>query len=336
MQALKFKCVAIITISFLNLLTETHLTRAQDTKPEPPVTALLSTPTNTVLRASDAGLVELSWPQLELLRKLDCKLASINSLEFSSDGQSLWVGGGTPGETGRVEQFRWPDGKRMQQAVLHDDVVASLIEITKAESGYRLVSGSIDSTLATSEWQANEVHSIATRDDHSQGVLALTRAGEDIWISGGIDRQLHVWDTQTGRKLRTLDQHTDEVTALATKPMVEEEAQKQLAVIASASKDGTIRFWQPKIGRMLRLTRLPTSPIDLIWDQRGEWIFALTEDGSLYRVDPIRLKQEVLKTFQDRWITVIAIAPDSQHLIIGGENQEVSAVKIEDFENDRK
>jgi WD40 repeat protein len=66
--------------------------------------------------------------------------------------------------------------------------------------------------------------------------VAVTPDGRRA-VSASADDTLKVWDLETGRELRTLEGHTDWISAVAVTP------DGRRAV--SASADQTLRVWEP-------------------------------------------------------------------------------------------
>ncbi len=63
-------------------------------------------------------------------------------------------------------------------------------------------------------------------------------------VSGSWDGTLRLWDLETGKSLRTLEGHTDWVSAVA----VLADGRRAL----SGSEDGTLRLWDLETGESLR------------------------------------------------------------------------------------
>ena len=62
--------------------------------------------------------------------------------------------------------------------------------------------------------------------------------------SGSSDKTVKLWDVASGRELRTLSGHTDDVISVAFSP--------DGKVLASGSRDNTIKLWDVASGRELR------------------------------------------------------------------------------------
>ena len=62
--------------------------------------------------------------------------------------------------------------------------------------------------------------------------------------SGSMDKTICLWDTQTGKHIRTLEGHTDVVNGISYSP--------DGKTLASGSEDSTIRLWDIQTGKHLR------------------------------------------------------------------------------------
>ena len=181
---------------------------------EPPVTALAFAPDGrSVLAGSQAGLVVRSWPDLKPVRKLPTTLSHIHDLAFSPRGDVLAAGGGSPAESGAVELFRWPEGTRFYHDEPHDDLVYAL---AWKDDGSAWASASLDRTVQV---HAPGGETVRALEGHSRGVLGLCYLpdGRSL-VSAGIDQSLRVWDAESGRPLRRLENHTGPVPGLALRP----------------------------------------------------------------------------------------------------------------------
>ncbi|MET9375178.1 protein kinase [Streptomyces sp. NPDC002992] len=83
----------------------------------------------------------------------------------------------------------------------------------------------------------DDVDATAAEEDRSGQVLMarLTSDGR-FAISAERDGAIRIWDTATGRRLRTLEAHTDEVQGIALTP--------DDRYLLSGSTDGTLRLWE--------------------------------------------------------------------------------------------
>ena len=223
---------------------------------DPPVTSLAFSPCGeTLVACSQTGVSLYDWPTLKLRRTVETTSSNLHDAAFSPNGSVLAIAGGTPSENGTVNLFSWP--KCEQQSVLrgHSDSVMSVVWMNDT----KLVTASLDHQVAI--WDTATGKPLHRLNGHSRGVrtLAVLRP-EQQFVSAGIDHALRLWEAQPGTLVHGLSLHTGTVTKLSSRPGI-----YPVPVIASASEDRTVRFWQPTIGRMVRFVRLPSVPLDIDW-----------------------------------------------------------------------
>jgi WD40 repeat protein len=166
-------------------------------------------------------------------------------------------------------------------------------------------------------------------EGHSRPVLAacVTPDGATI-VTAGIDQSLRVWNAATGERRRVLNNHTDVVRDLSLRPDPDPEA---LAMVASVSDDGTMRLWQPTIGRLVRFTRLPASPLAVEWTPDGTRVLVTSRDGRLFAVDPDTLEIATALTSLEDWVYSIAVPPTERagapDVAIAGSNGRIAALR---------
>lgn len=275
---------------------------------EPPTTDVAFPPNGKfVIAASQSGLQIRNWPSLKKLRTIECSAANIHCLAFSPDGKYLAVGGGNPSEDGSVEVFSWPAGELVSTFVDHTDsvrAIAWLSEKQLASTGFdrsiKIRGTALDgSTLSPTQQDRG---SLRTLNGHSRSVAALCfLSGQKILVSAGDDQSLRVWDLQKGVLIRSLNQHTKVVHDLALRP-----SDGGLPMIASASGDRTIRFWQPTIGRMVRYVRLESEPLCIAWLD-SDHVVAGCVDGQVRVVDANNVTVAATQAAIDGWAYAIAV-----------------------------
>jgi WD40 repeat protein len=129
--------------------------------------------------------------------------------------------------------------------------------------------------------------------------------------------------------VRTLDNHTAAVHALALTPPTEEERREgALPQLASASADRTVRIWQPTIGRLVRFARLPAEPLDIAWAPDAARIVAACDDGHVRVIDPLTAEVTADVPAIEGWAYAVAVAPDGRKALVGGEGGQLKVVSL--------
>lgn len=287
---------------------------------KPPITAVAFAPDGKMIAAvSQAGLHVLSWPQMRGEIMIQTSASNLHCLAFSPNGKELAVGGGNPSEEGLAEIFSWPEGKSVATIQGHGDSVRSIAWLDDS----KLLTASIDREIKL--WNVENVERpLQTYKGHSRSVdaICLLKDGKTL-VSSGVDQSLRVWDLQRAEVVRSLNQHTKPVHALALRP-----GESGLPMVASAAGDRTIRLWQPTIGRMVRYVRLESEPLDIVWLGDGSRIAAACVDGSVRIVDADEVKVAATRPAIEGWAYAIAAHPTDSSLAVGGAEGKIRRVTI--------
>ena len=306
------RCVVACCAVWLAL---THVTAAT----EPPITDVAFAPgASSVVAVSQAGVHVVGWPDLNRQRTIHTHFANLHSIAFSPDGSLVAVGGGNPAEDGSVLILAWPSLEPVARFAPHTDSVKDLA----FRDATSLLSASLDRSVALLDVKTRKP--LGGFSGHSRGVSAVSlMPDQGKFVSTGIDQSLRVWDLESGKVIRSLNQHTGSVHALALRP-----SEGGLPMVASASGDRTIRFWQPTIGRMVRYIRLDAEPRDIAWMPDGTHIAAACIDGQvrLVNADDVTLREA--RHAIDGWAYAIAAHPTDGSVVACGAN---GALRILEF-----
>jgi WD40 repeat protein len=98
-------------------------------------------------------------------------------------------------------------------------------------------------------------------------------------------------------------------------------------MVASAGDDGTVRFWQPKIGRLVRFARLPSRPTALAWTADGAKILVTCRDGRLRVVYPETVAIVADYAAISGCPYCLSVSPDGKVVLVAGEHGQ--AIKID-------
>ncbi len=287
----------------------------------PHVTAVAFTPDGKqIIAGSQAGVSIHNVGDGAVAGRIATELENVHDVRFSPDGQVIAIAGGIPGESGVVELVDWPGGEIRQRVESHSDVI---YQVDFTADGSRLVSASADEVCVVHEIGKDRPTTRFTQ--HSRAVLAVKMLPDgETAVSASRDQTLRVWNTKTGENLRTLHNHSRGVNALALQL-----GTGRLPMIASASADATVRFWQPTIGRMVRFARLPSEPLSIAWVVEGEKLIAGCRDGKARLIDPVRVKTIQTMDVSDGWLFAIAVDPTDDHRVaIGGRRGLLETLTI--------
>lgn len=274
-------------------------------KAQSPITALtFSVDSQRVLIGSQQGIRIKDWPGLGNTESKRIEMDCIHDLSFSPDGQYLLIAGGNPGSAGMIQLRSWPDFDLVRSWNEHKDVVYA---VSWRGDGREWVSASWDGYCRVCKVDALASH--VTMQDHSGPVFAATYLASGQIASSGADGTIVIWDSTSGLLSKVLRQHTGGIHALAWRSgdLVKEGER----LLASASEDRTVRFWQPSIGRLVRFKRFQSTPRSIAWTKDGRWLMVGCDDGSVFQLDPIHLTTQAFST-QNAIVMNIAVALDGE------------------------
>ncbi|WP_164104171.1 WD40 repeat domain-containing protein [Candidatus Laterigemmans baculatus] len=318
----------------------------------PPITALAWAPDGrSVVVGSQLGLRLLSVPSLReipslrevpSLRELARQsgdASMILSLDFHGD--RLLVGGGEPGESGFLAVTgiaAGTDGKPSGWLPFNSTANGFTDFVCAARwspDGQRFAAASFDGTAAV--WEAAgdgrgaRYRQTLRFEGHSAAVTDVAWLTSDRLASSSRDATIRVWNPRDGRLIRTLNQHTQQVIALAMPHRHEDldgnnTSRPTLPLMASIGDDRTVRFWQPTIGRLIRFARLSDErPVCHCWTPDGTAVVVGTTAGRLLEIEAATTKILRAEPISDDWITALAIALD-RTLLYGTSTGELKLI----------
>lgn len=290
---------------------------------EPPITAAcFSADGTTVVVGSQAGLQWRDWPALTVRRQWKTNLVQVHHLALEPASGRLAVSGGSPAEAGGAEIYAWPpEGQPLRSWRGGEDV---WYQFAWDELAVGWVAACGDGNLYRGMEDGGELTAVG---GHSRGVLAVASAGGGWWCSAGMDRSLRVWRGERFEAVRSLDNHSGVVHDLALRPVAAGQA-AGVRMLASASEDRTVRFWQPAIGRLVRFARLPSPPLDIDWLPDGSRLVAACTDGRLRIVDPDSAELVAELAGVPAWAYTLVVAPSGREALVGGADGQVRRVAL--------
>jgi eukaryotic-like serine/threonine-protein kinase len=192
--------------------------------------------------AADGSIAVWDAANGKLLRSFSGHTAAITGLAFGEhEGVPVLF---SASEDRTLRMWHIEGGRALARLEGHKGAVQS------AAFTDRLYSGGMDRTLRV--WSLSDIQAKSpTGDDavieaHGSSVTSCTYIDEGRRVlTSSNDRELRIWNGDSGKLLRTLRGHTGGVNALSV----------QGNIAASASSDGTIRLWDLDTGDMIRMIR---------------------------------------------------------------------------------
>lgn len=167
-----------------------------------------------------------------------------------------------------------------------------------------------DGRRALRLWNVDRRREILTLQAQPSITCAVFAPTAPLLITGGSDAIIRLWDTASGRLVRTLHGHTGAVQYLAVRP--------DGRVLASSGRDLTIRLWDIATGRPLRAPlRYPEPIMSLALgpDGRtlatGDWI----DSACLWDIASGRITHRL--TGHEDTVSALAFSPDGSLLASG-------------------
>ncbi|PLZ80949.1 hypothetical protein CEN44_29050 [Fischerella muscicola CCMEE 5323] len=152
---------------------------------------------------------------------------------------------------------------------------------------------------------------------HSESVnsVAFSPDGKTI-ASGGPDKTIKLWDTTTGRVIKTLTGHNNGVYSIAFSP--------DGKTIASGSADNTIKLWDVTTGQVIKtLTGHNNEVYSVVFSPDGKTIASSSVDNTIKLWDITT--GQIIKTLTGHEGTVnsITFSPDGKTIASGSVDQTI-------------
>lgn len=268
-----------------------------------PVAGLAFHPDGALIVAHHDAVVVRSVTDGAVTGKIDADVRRVCAVAVG-DGV-VAIGGGTPGQKGKVVVWDWKTKRVVAEIEGFGDVVTAV-----AIDGRRLAAGSADGSARLWRLEARPVE-LARLTGHTAGVRAVAFGGALV-ATAASDRSVKVWEAGTGKLVRTLANHTAAVHALAVRPGAGP------WTVASGGDDRTVRVWQPGIGRMVRIVRKHEGAVlALAYSADGATLYSAGAEGVVRSIDADGDEVSARWPAHDDWIYAIAVSADGKWVATG-------------------
>jgi WD40 repeat protein len=233
----------------------------------------------------------------------------INTIAMFANGRYLISG--DDGGTVAIWNLTMP-----QQPIATYSTNNSVYAVAASPNQSQLASGDKNRKVQLRRWESisnsqQELHAdLSNFDSHSGYVLCLKFSPDGRMLaSGGADRRIRLWNTDTGKIMYTFDGHQEAVTAIEFMPNGK--------ILVSASADRTIRFWDIEQKQLLKTIEAHEQKIHaLAISPDGKSIISGSSDRTVRIRQLGTANQQILPGHQDAVLTV-AISPDGATIASG-------------------
>jgi WD40 repeat protein len=252
---------------------------------------------------------------------LNGHLGAVTSISFSRDGRTL--ASGSIDKT--VMLWDVETGQLKHKLSGHTSIVR---KVAFSPVGMTLASGSDDGTILL--WNGATGESLGKllvkhtdpvlKIDLSSAVdsIAFSRDGKTL-ASGDRDKDVILWDVQTGKRIHTLSRHSDAVWAVAFSP--------DGNTLASGSADRTIILWDTNTGQFLDQLKGHTELINsLSFSPDGSTLASGSGDSTiiLWNMSPRQPLAHPVSGFSHSGpVSGIAFSPDGKTVASGSPAQTI-------------
>ncbi len=265
----------------------------------------------TLATGDRTGTVRL-WPAEAgyQYRTLSPEGTAAKTVAYSSDGNNLAIGIAN----GSVQLWNSQTEEMIRSLSGHTGTVRGL---AFSSDGSRLISGASDRTARV--WDVESGECIQILNGHTAPVEAVTFApgGEKAATAGfDRDRTIRIWSIESGKELRTLKGHSRFCYEIVY-------TGQDGRLLASASNDGTVGFWDPEEGTLLNSLGINGAPVNGIASSPdGKLVAAAVGDNSLSGNNDLVAvidvaSQSVLQRLQGHAASVrrVAFSPTGDRLV---------------------
>jgi WD40 repeat protein len=247
----------------------------------------------------------------------DLRDSPLGPTAYSPDGRLVAVAVGS--------QIQLRDAGTFELRRTVDGTAGDISALSFSPDGALLAAGAQDDPLIR-VWQTSDAQPFSQLSGHDGWIRSLAFAADGRLVSGGSDMTVRLWTVADGRLLQTFTGHSDMIGQVAVAP----DGRR----IASVSRDGTLRIWDPVSGvGTVRFTvpaaadeAVPAWLTGLAWHPAGDQMAVGSVNGNIYLIDAADTvtPPRVLSGHRG-WIVIrgLAYSPDGRRLASAGLDGEL-------------
>jgi WD40 repeat protein len=157
----------------------------------------------------------------------------------------------------------------------------------------------------------NTVHNVAvpnTLGGHANWVNGISFSPDGKMLaSGSADKTVKLWDTTTGKEIKTLTGHTDWVNSVSFS--------SDGKMLASGSADKTVKLWDTSTGKEIKTLTGHTNEVrGISFSPDGKMLASASVDSRVKLWDTSTGKQIKTLTGHTNWVYGISFSPDGKML----------------------
>ncbi|MGZ0163294.1 MAG: protein kinase domain-containing protein [Planctomycetales bacterium] len=294
---------------------------------EPVTSVAASADGNTTFTGSSDGTVRVwnsaTGEQVGLLQLH----APVNDLDLSTDGQSLVIATGEPDP-----QIRLVDVAKLEtRDILRQQQPVSAVTFLKDDSQVAVAWGR---TVAVFDLQTGLAE--FTVEPQSRDVRSLAVSQNGLWLaSASDDHSVALIDAETGQTVRRFNGHLDDVLDVAFSP--------DDTLLASVSKDGTLRVWKTKSSELLA-TLYPypgtTNAVNAVaFSPDGQNVVAGSDGshgrGRIRAWNTVNFSEALRLQFAANIVRSLTFSANGKHLVVGNEDCTATVLDFSGSMEDR-